>query len=141
MDTSVLVASCLSETGASRFIRELWERGFLRLIVSPPIVSEYLARLITHVSPSAPETAARVAAMLIDPVRIHSIVAGEAPEATASQDPSDNWFLDAGFQGGASMIVSLDNDLLALQAYRAIRIVRPAEFLGYYRDVIEPFLA
>lgn len=46
------------------------------------------------------------------------------------RDPSDDKFLEAAVAGRAEAIVTGDADLLALDPYRGIRIMSPAEFLG-----------
>jgi uncharacterized protein len=44
-------------------------------------------------------------------------------------DPSDNKFLEAAVAGQADYIVSGDNDLLSLNPFRGIPIIKPAEFI------------
>ena len=45
------------------------------------------------------------------------------------RDPKDNRFLEAALAGRADVIVSGDQDLLVLQPFEGIPIVKPAEFL------------
>lgn len=45
------------------------------------------------------------------------------------RDPNDNIFLDIAFAGQAEMIVSGDEELLALHPFGNIPIVKPSEFL------------
>jgi putative PIN family toxin of toxin-antitoxin system len=47
----------------------------------------------------------------------------------ASRDPKDDKFLDAAVNGRADVIVTGDNDLLALNPFRSIAIVTPADYL------------
>ena len=45
------------------------------------------------------------------------------------RDPKDNKFLELAVAGNASCIVSGDNDLLVLNPFRGIPILKPSEFL------------
>ena len=49
---------------------------------------------------------------------------------TACRDPDDDKFLELAVSGNADYLVSGDDDLLALHPFRAIPILRPAEFLN-----------
>jgi putative PIN family toxin of toxin-antitoxin system len=52
-----------------------------------------------------------------------------APVAsTACRDPADFHVLGTAVAGRAELLVSVDNDLLELGAFEAIRIIRPGEF-------------
>jgi putative PIN family toxin of toxin-antitoxin system len=55
-------------------------------------------------------------------------------EPTASvhdcRDAKDNQYLELAAAAGAEVIVSSDEDLLMLDPWRGIRIVRPAVYLG-----------
>ena len=50
------------------------------------------------------------------------------------RDPKDNKFLELAVAGGASAIITGDQDLLALHPYRGIQILAPADFLAQYAD-------
>src|SRR5205823_13615559 len=52
---------------------------------------------------------------------------------TACRDPKDDKFLELAVSGRAELIVSGDADLLALNPFRGIPIVSPADFV---RDVV-----
>ncbi|HMC53996.1 MAG TPA: putative toxin-antitoxin system toxin component, PIN family [Gemmatimonadaceae bacterium] len=47
----------------------------------------------------------------------------------ASRDPKDDKFLEAAVNGRADVIVTGDKDLLALNPFRGIAIVTPADYL------------
>ena len=49
---------------------------------------------------------------------------------TVCRDPDDDKFLELAVSGNADYLVSGDDDLLALHPFRAIPILRPAEFLN-----------
>lgn len=60
-----------------------------------------------------------VSAVLIEPNEQVSIC----------RDPKDNKFLELAVSGKADFIVSGDEDLLELNPFREIRILKPADFL------------
>lgn len=51
--------------------------------------------------------------------------------ASASRDPDDAAILGTALAAEATCLVTGDNDLLALENYRGVRIVAPAEFWQY----------
>jgi putative PIN family toxin of toxin-antitoxin system len=53
---------------------------------------------------------------------------------TGCRDPKDDKFLELAVNGRADLIVSGDNDLLALDTFRGIPIITPAAF-GYAQAV------
>ncbi|GAB6044342.1 putative toxin-antitoxin system toxin component, PIN family [Endothiovibrio diazotrophicus] len=53
---------------------------------------------------------------------------------TDCRDPKDNKFLELAVAGGASALITGDQDLLALHPFRGIPILTPADFLAQYPD-------
>jgi len=53
---------------------------------------------------------------------------------TACRDPQDDKFLEVAVAGGADVIVSGDQDLLALHPFEGIPILLPADFLQMLKD-------
>ena len=51
-------------------------------------------------------------------------------------DPKDDKFLELAVNGHADLIISGDADLLALNPFRGIPIVTPADFVQGWRDRI-----
>lgn len=49
---------------------------------------------------------------------------------TDCRDPKDNKYLELALAAGAETIVSSDDDLLVLDPWRGVRIMRPADYLG-----------
>jgi hypothetical protein len=49
---------------------------------------------------------------------------------TDCRDPKDNKYLELALAAGAETIVSGDDDLLVLDPWRGVRIVRPADYLA-----------
>lgn len=55
------------------------------------------------------------------------LVPGQAP-VQVRRDPADDKFLAAGIEGQADDVVSGDRDLLELDTYRGVRMIRPGPF-------------
>lgn len=53
-----------------------------------------------------------------------------AERVTDCRDPKDNKYLELALAASASTIVSSDTDLLVLNPWRNVRILRPAEYLA-----------
>lgn len=53
------------------------------------------------------------------------------------RDANDDKFLEAAVAGNAAFIVSGDKDLLALDRFRGIRIVTPADFLALHAPPVD----
>jgi putative PIN family toxin of toxin-antitoxin system len=51
-------------------------------------------------------------------------------EVRACRDPKDDKFLELVVSGGASCLVTGDEDLLALHPFRGVPVLTPAQFLG-----------
>ena len=47
------------------------------------------------------------------------------------RDPKDDMFLDVALNGEAKAIITGDGDLLALDPFHGVRIVKPAEFMDW----------
>jgi putative PIN family toxin of toxin-antitoxin system len=67
--------------------------------------------------------------------RVLALLRGEAVwfepsvRVTDCRDPKDNKYLELALASGASTVVSSDDDLLVLDPWRSVRLVRPADYL------------
>ena len=50
-------------------------------------------------------------------------------QVTDCRDPKDNKYLELALAAGAHFIVSSDDDLLVLDPWRGIRILRPVDYV------------
>lgn len=124
IDTSVMVSSVLRST-ASRKVHDLWwKEKKLQLVVSEPIVEEYLEVLAEFLS----ETLLYAFAQRF--TRSDKVYKVQALKRYAvSRDPKDNMFVDAAMAGKAKYIISRDKDLTELKKFAGIKIVTPEAFL------------
>jgi putative PIN family toxin of toxin-antitoxin system len=128
LDTNVVVSGAFFG-GTPRRVLELWTQDAFGLVVSRPIVREYLeviSRRPNH--PRAAEAREFVELMsahgdLVQPVRLTEPIC---------RDPDDDTFVACalGCREPRPLIVSGDRDLLAVSGYRGIEVVRPRELLN-----------
>ena len=67
---------------------------------------------------------------LINLVRLRGELVIPKQTVTACRDPKDNKFLEAALTGEADAIVTGDDDLLVLNPFEGVDILRPAELLA-----------
>ncbi len=130
LDTNVIISALISDKGAPRRIFEAWLAGRFTLVTSPSVIAEADRALhyhkIRHVYGLSEEEIATAIALLWS----HGQLTSDAYHIErAAADPDDDKFLACALEAEAEFLVTGDNDLLTLGAYRGIPIVRPAEFL------------
>jgi len=129
LDTNVLVSATLIRGGNEDQILRAWRRGAFDLVFSPATLEE-VGRVLTyeklrkHRWLSDDEVVG-----LLESLASQSVMVPGTTAITASRDPGDDKFLVAGLEGEAEYVVTGDKDLLALEAYQQLRIMRPAAFL------------
>jgi uncharacterized protein len=67
---------------------------------------------------------------LVNLIRLRGELMTPTQKVSACRDPKDNKFLEAALSSQADCIVSGDADLLDLNPFEGISILRPAEFLA-----------
>ena len=124
LDTNVLVSALVFGGKPRAVVEMLLENG--TIIVSAEILTEI--RRIIH---------AKFPAFKIHLARLEKLLKRDAKwvelgstQVTVYRDPDDNKIIETAVIGTADYIVSGDEDLLVLQAYGAITILKSAEFLG-----------
>lgn len=131
LDTNVFVSSLLSKTGTPAQVLNLWRDRRYVLCISTAIITE-IHRTLTY--PKIREKYRLTAADITDLLTLlhHDavLVPGLANACgTIPDDPDDEKFLACAIDAGADLIVSGDQHLLALGAYRDIPILTPHDFL------------
>jgi hypothetical protein len=58
-----------------------------------------------------------------------TIISNISETITDCRDPKDNKYLELAFTGKAKYLITGDNDLLVLNPFRGIKIIKPEEFL------------
>ncbi|MGI8420378.1 MAG: putative toxin-antitoxin system toxin component, PIN family [Candidatus Levyibacteriota bacterium] len=131
LDTNIIVAAVIAPEGYTAQILRLAEEHAFEVSVSGPVLEEYEATLNRpdiqrrhHLSSEAISQeiigGIREFSLLVEPtVKLEVVVA----------DPDDNKFIECAVAGNAEVIVSADPDLLYLESYDGIQIVKPPVFL------------
>lgn len=130
LDTNVIISALLSSQGAPAEIIRRWEASEFDVAMSPPLLSEFervlnYPRVRKYLKRSDEEIAAFLkhlgaTAIMVDPqIRLEVI----------ADDPDDDRVLECALEASATYIVSGNNHLLNLKAYRKIVILKPSEFL------------
>ena len=126
LDTNVAVSAALSRRSTPRrALNHAIEHG--ALLTSTVVLAE-LSEVLGRPRFNRYLTEARRREFLALLVRESELI--EITESvTECRDPKDDKFLELAISGGATHIVSGDNDLLALHPFRGVAIVSPQDFL------------
>jgi predicted nucleic acid-binding protein len=57
-----------------------------------------------------------------------------SPSLQVSRDPADDYVIATAVAAGVSYVVTRDKDLLTLQTYQAVHMIRPDEFIALVRQ-------
>ena len=126
LDTNVFISAVLF-SGQVAGLVPAWQAKRFAFLVSRPLLDEYL-QVLSY--PKFRLNLDEIQAILDEEILpFVEVVAPRRKITVVRRDPSDNKFLECAQAGRAAYIVSGDNDLLSMQAYRRIRIVSAAEFL------------
>jgi len=128
-DTNILISHLLIPTGIpAKAVRKELHMG--QLIVSDDTLNE-LASVISrpkfdrYISLQDRKDFFRFLGRVVERVTIIRNI-------QACRDPKDDRFLELAVNGQAETIITGDEDLLALNPFRSIRIITPSEFLDQF---------
>jgi len=124
LDTNILVSALLWRGAPYRCLLAL-QAGLADLIVSPPILEELKAVLVTKFRHTVAE--AEEAAELIQSAAEVVEISGRL--RAVPNDPSDDKFVETAQAGQADLIVSGDRHLLELGSTADIPVITAREFL------------
>jgi putative PIN family toxin of toxin-antitoxin system len=131
LDANVYVSAIIRPEGPpGRVIERFLRDSAFEVVLSPAIVEETL-RALTYAK------VRKYVRGTVDPqlwfediVLLAEWVAGDDEMSAASVDPDDDTYLAAALEGRATLVVTGDPDLLALEEHHGVRIVNPRAFLG-----------
>ena len=127
LDVSVLVSAAIGRGSVpDRAVRHAFARD--RVAVSEPMMTELLdvfarPRLARFLPPQQRDEVLA----LID---TFGVFFAPADRVTDCRDAKDNKYLELALAAGAGTIVSGDADLLVLDPWRGVRILKPAAYLA-----------
>lgn len=124
LDTNVIISSFWG--GNPGEIVDLWKEGRILLLISLPILKEYLA-VCARFGLTDVQLKERGLLFLESP--FSALLHPHSSIGVIEEDPPDNRFLECAVDGGANFIVSGDRHLLRLKAFRNIPILSPTDFL------------
>jgi uncharacterized protein len=126
VDTNVF-ASGVFWKGPPYQILQAWERGQIKLVVSPPILDEY-RRVLIELAVHRPGVKYERSLELVG---LHAeVVTALAFARPVCTDPDDDIFLATALSAGVEYIVSGDKALLAQNGFRGLHVVPPRAFLS-----------
>lgn len=124
-DTNIYVSSLLRRSGLPAQAIDAWRAHRLQLVTSPAILSEFAATLqYARIRRKYGVTDDEVSE-LIDLLVANAVVVAGTLDVSGSvpNDPDDEIVLTCAVEGKADLIVTGDQHLLALRAFRGIPIV------------------
>lgn len=128
LDTNVLISGTFW-TGSSYEILKLIDKGGLKLVISPSILTEY-DRVLHSQEILDKEAYKYERALAIQKILQSAIIVNPTEHIDLiKEDPNDNKFIEAALEG-ADYIVSRDYHLLKLKQYKNVKIVSPEEFIN-----------
>ncbi|SRR6266498_68614 len=130
IDTGVFVSALIRRQGTTGDVLRALLDGRFTVIYTTDIVVEIidvlgrpLFRTKYHIEPDD-------ITALVNLIRLRGELVNPGKKVTACRDPKDDKFLEAALAAGADCIVSGDTDLLDMNVFEKIPILRPAEFLA-----------
>ena len=126
LDTNTLVSALLFSGTASR-LPALWQSHRITVLVSKPILEEYLRVLAYPKFRLSPQEIRELIEQqvlpFIETVRVRRHL------AVVRRDPEDNKFIECAVAGQAKFLLTGDQDVRELGSYRRIAILTVGEFL------------
>ena len=136
-DTNIIVSGTISETGHPARILDAWIEGLFVPVVSQSILAEMRRVLLSAKIRRHQFLTPGQAEELLVLLEASAIMVPGREQVQVCRDPSDDKFLEAALEGKAQYVVSGDQDLTSLRAYRGITIVSPRQFLALLRPTPE----
>lgn len=130
LDTNVIVSGIIKGNGPpGRILAALFRSEFMA--VNSSVLLEEMERVSTHprirqrygITPEIAEAVVKSLTFLSDLVELTNV------SWRTSRDPGDDLFLVCALEGNAEVVVTGDQDLLTLGAFRGVRLVTPQAFL------------
>jgi putative PIN family toxin of toxin-antitoxin system len=130
LDTNILI-SALVFGGKPRKVIELLSHGRIEVVISEEILTELRRNIVGKFVDFVNELAQMEILLEQDAelVKLGSL------SITVCRDPDDNRILETAVIGECGYIVSGDKDLLILEKYDSIRILKPADFFDIFSRI------
>ncbi len=126
-DASAVVSAALREDSVPE--RTLLRAEAIDLFALSAEVDAEIAEVLGRPRFTRVVTAAR-RTRILEILRGDAVWFTPAERVTDCRDPKDNKYLELALAAGAGAIVSGDADLLVLDSWRGVRILKPADYLA-----------
>jgi putative PIN family toxin of toxin-antitoxin system len=128
LDTNVLVSALLFKGTLSKMV-ELWKAGRIKPVFSRATFQE-LKKVLTY--PKFALNPKEILMLLEEEVLPYFEVVKVIKEVIGvCRDPEDDKFLSCALVSGADFVVTGDDDLLILNQFQTVKIIKPIEFINY----------
>jgi putative PIN family toxin of toxin-antitoxin system len=128
LDTNVLVSALLFKGTLSKMV-DLWKAGRIKPVFSQATFQKF-KKVLTY--PKFALTPKEILILLEEEVLPYFEVVKVIKEVKGiCRDPEDNKFLSCALTSGADFIVTGDDDLLILNQFQTVKIIKPIEFINY----------
>jgi putative PIN family toxin of toxin-antitoxin system len=127
VDASVVVSAALRPNGLPRqALDHAIERE--RIVLSVPVLEE-MREVLGRPKFSGVLTPGTIVD-IVSAVSTAALWFSPAIKVNECRDPGDDIYLELALAAGASILISSDRDLLSMDPWRGIRILRPADYLA-----------
>jgi putative PIN family toxin of toxin-antitoxin system len=130
IDTSVLVSALIRRQGTTGEVLRFLRDGRFTVVYSTAIMIEIIDVLGRDPFRTKYQIESEDITTLVNLMRLRGELVNPLNKVTVCPDPKDDKFLEAALAGQVDAIVSGDEDLLVLNPFEGIPILRPAEFLA-----------
>ena len=130
VDTGVLVSGLIRPQGTTGDVLRALRDGHFVIIYTTPTIIEIIEVLERQPFRVKYQIQPDDITVLVNLIRLRGELVLPQITVTECRDPKDNKFLEAALTSKADAIVSGDSDLLELNPFQGIPILRPAEFLA-----------
>ena len=130
LDTSVLVSELIRRQGTTGEVLRLLREARFTVIYTTPTMIEIIEVLGRDPFRTKYHIESEDITILVNLLRLRGELVNPLGTISVCRDPRDDKFLEAALAGQADAIVSGDADLLVLNPFESIPILRPAEFLA-----------
>jgi putative PIN family toxin of toxin-antitoxin system len=137
LDTNVVVSALVFSSGRTAWLREAWQSGAVRPLVSRAVVAELL-RVLEYPKFGLDREEREI--LLGDYLPACEVVrvSRKSRALPECRDPDDRAFLELALAGKADWLVTGDGDLLALARKFPVPIVSPEQFRVALSTASEP---
>jgi putative PIN family toxin of toxin-antitoxin system len=135
LDTNVLVSALLFKGSLSRMV-DLWKAGWIKPVFSGTTFHAF-KRVLTY--PKFALTPKEILILLEEEVLPYFEVVKETKEVKGiCRDPEDDMFLSCALASVAAFIVTSDDDLLVLERFQTVKLIKPPDFIRYLESNQNP---